>query len=384
MRAPQSCFDSGSRKIVVAFRFPPPPTGPELEKLRSSHADDEDRNVARPFRHVLDQVEERRFSPVEVVEADNEEASDAQVPRRACVFPRNLPPRMWSCPPGRAGRRCGSPQGLPPRRAEYRNDLALDTLGRVLLVNARRQLDHFDRWPERDPFAVGWASPEQDCCIGPDFFEQLGDEARLSDARGAEDREQDAGALGNGSFVSMHQQLELTCPSHHGRAGPAGMGRGAGRHSKEAVSVEVRGLPFDGERTDRFDLDGVPDEAAGLLGDQDLPRGGAPLQALGHVHGVPRDERLPAGWISGDHLAASDAHPDPEAQAELPLEVLVELGKLLAHLDGGADCSQSVVLVHMRNAEYRHDGVADEFLDGAAVALEHRAHLVEVASHHPP
>ena len=27
MRAPQSCFDSGSRKIVVAFRFPPPQPG---------------------------------------------------------------------------------------------------------------------------------------------------------------------------------------------------------------------------------------------------------------------------------------------------------------------------------------------------------------------
>ena len=38
--------------------------------------------------------------------------------------------------------------------------------------------------------------------------------------------------------------------------------------------------------------------------------------------------------------------------------------------DGRADRTQRVVLMHLRHAEDRHDGVADELLHGAAVALE--------------
>ena len=51
----------------------------------------------------------------------------------------------------------------------------------------------------------------------------------------------------------------------------------------------------------------------------------------------------------------------------------------LAHLDGGPDGAQGVVLVQHRNAEDGHDGVADVLLDDAAMALDDVAHLAEVA-----
>ena len=43
--------------------------------------------------------------------------------------------------------------------------------------------------------------------------------------------------------------------------------------------------------------------------------------------------------------------------------------------------SERIVLVHHGHAEDRHDGVADELLDGSPVVVDHRAHLLEVAPH---
>jgi hypothetical protein len=40
--------------------------------------------------------------------------------------------------------------------------------------------------------------------------------------------------------------------------------------------------------------------------------------------------------------------------------------------------------MQLRDAEHRHHRVADELLDRALVALDHRGHLVEVAFHHAP
>jgi len=56
--------------------------------------------------------------------------------------------------------------------------------------------------------------------------------------------------------------------------------------------------------------------------------------------------------------------------AEVPLELGVERRQELPHLRGGAHRAERVVLVPRRHAEDRHDGVADELLDGPAVLLD--------------
>ncbi len=63
---------------------------------------------------------------------------------------------------------------------------------------------------------------------------------------------------------------------------------------------------------------------------------------------------------------------DPDPQLELFLE------RELADRERGADGALGVVLVRGRRAEQRHHRVADELLDGAAVALELRAHALVV------
>ena len=88
-----------------------------VEELRSGHADDEERRVAHPVGDVLDQVEERRLGPVDVVEDDDERLLAAPAPRTACARPRT-PPR--ACRRSRPGRRSRSRARRRPRRPRLR------------------------------------------------------------------------------------------------------------------------------------------------------------------------------------------------------------------------------------------------------------------------
>ncbi len=68
----------------------------------------------------------------------------------------------------------------------------------------------------------------------------------------------------------------------------------------------------------------------------------------------------------------------------LGLELGVERRQRVADLPGGPHGAQGIVLVDHRDPEHRHHGVADELLDGPAVALDHAAHHGEVAGHQGP
>ena len=103
---------------------------------------------------------------------------------------------------------------------------------------------------------------------------------------------------------------------------------------------------------------------ARALPSKDLARLGCLLQPRRNVHRVARQPSLG----SGDHFARHDADP--------PLQP--ELGERVPHLECRAGRLQCVVLVHHRHAEHSHHGVADEFLDGAAIALDDPPHPLEV------
>ena len=62
---------SGSSRTVVAFSFPAAPGRPQLQQLGPGDAEQEDRRVAREVGDVLDEVEERRLGPLEVVDDDD-------------------------------------------------------------------------------------------------------------------------------------------------------------------------------------------------------------------------------------------------------------------------------------------------------------------------
>ncbi len=73
-----------------------------------------------------------------------------------------------------------------------------------------------------------------------------------------------------------------------------------------------------------------------------------------------------------------------ERDTEVALELLVETARRSRIPEAARSARKRIVLVQLRDAEHGHDRVADELLDGATMRLEHRAHLVEVAGHHPP
>ena len=145
-------------------------------------------------------------------------------------------------------------------------------------------------------------------------------------------------------------------------------------HLLEPPSAHVVALALDREPLERSRGDRVRDEGIGGLPDQDLPRLGRLLEALGDDHRLSRDEPLALARVAGDHLAR--VHPDAHVEAELPGAV--------QHVVGGAHRPQRVVLVGRGDAEDRHDLVADELLDRPAVTLDDRAHRLEVAPLHAP
>ena len=75
----------------------------------------------------------------------------------------------------------------------------------------------------------------------------------------------------------------------------------------------------------------------------------------------------------GDHrLTGVDAHPDLELQL---LVAAVQLLDGFQDAQARADRALGVILVRHRRAEHGHHRVADEFLHGAAVALDHLLEL---------
>ena len=85
-----------------------------------------------------------------------------------------------------------------------------------------------------------------------------------------------------------------------------------------------------------------------------------------------------------EHLAG--VHADPGGQPEAPrtFELIVEGGQRVAHLHRGPNRKQGIVLVHDRDAEDCHDGVADVLLDDAPMTLDDLMHRAEVARQHVP
>ena len=79
-----------------------------------------------------------------------------------------------------------------------------------------------------------------------------------------------------------------------------------------------------------------------------------------------------------ERLAGVDAGPDVEVE---PLVLRVQLGDSLPDCERSADGTLRIVLVRLRRAEERQNGIAAELLEGAAVPLELAADARVVGRH---
>ena len=137
-------------------------------------------------------------------------------------------------------------------------------------------------------------------------------------------------------------------------------------------------LPLASTARASLELDRPLGRSIGRLVDEDRARRRGRLETCRGVHDVARRHafaRLGPRVQRDERLAGRD--PDPD------LEVAF-LGQRLPDRQRGAHGSLRVVLVRDRGAEHRHDGVADELLDGAAEALELGAHARVVGLEQPP
>ncbi len=87
-----------------------------------------------------------------------------------------------------------------------------------------------------------------------------------------------------------------------------------------------------------------------------------------------------AATLTASPVASRSSVPVTTSPVLTPMRPRIpSSGQGVAHLDRGPAGAQRVVLVHDRDAEDGHHCVADELLDGAAVALDDLPHPLEIA-----
>ena len=301
---------------------------------------------------MLDEVEESRLTPVNVVEDDHGRLRAGARLEQLAKRPGDLL--------GRSGHRLV---------AENRCERSGCALGSKLLDDLR------DR-PVADPFTVGETAALDDN-RSLESGEELLHQTRFADARNSENREQVADALADDVRECVFEQLALPFAADHRRVvAPL---RRLGPHSQQPVSRKRHGLPLGLDRRRLLGLDRAAHEPVRLVPKQHFARLGGLLQPRGDNDRVARGEPLAR---ARDDFAGVEAHAHFEARPIAPLELLVEVGEPMPKLIGRPDRSERIVLVHRRYAEDGHHRVADELLDGAAVPLDDHLRRLEVARQH--
>ena len=232
------------------------------------------------------------------------------------------------------------------------------------------------------PWPYGRQRPRRTEAVVARLGQELVDEPALADAGRAEDRDEDAAFVGDGPLEGGPQDAELAIPSDH-RAADASMDRLRRLvHGDEA--------PDDDRLLATLDLDlraARPSSTASRTSRQvESPIRVSP----GSAACCSRAATLTASPVA--RLPPARASPTTTAPVLTPTRIAISRPRSRAegrvqgrqrdlHLGGGADGPERVVLVDDRDAEDRHDRVADELLDRPTVALEDRPHRVEPAAH---
>ena len=176
-----------------------------------------------------------------------------------------------------------------------------------------RRNEHLDERPVRDALAVGEAPSAVDVRRVAHPLEEVGDEPRLADPRRAEQREESARAIGDRVLVVAPEPLALSLTSHQRRLQMASDRLRVRDHVEKSERLDGLSLSLERERLDRLDTDGISDENARLGADEDFTRAGDLLEPCGHVDRIAGDERL--ALAADDDLARVDRRSEPPGRA---------------------------------------------------------------------
>ncbi len=184
------------------------PSRPALEQIVAGQADDPDRRRRHVCSQVLDQVEQRRLGPLDVVECDHERAHPGERFEQPAHGPLHvLRRRRRARAPDRARHHVGHARRLPVARHE-----------RLERRHAAQVVDDLLERPVGDALAVGQAAPDDDAGAGLDVGDELLDEPRLADPGRPEHGRDDAAVGGDAAVVAAAQARELAAAADH----PAG------------------------------------------------------------------------------------------------------------------------------------------------------------------
>jgi hypothetical protein len=244
-------------------------------------------------------------------------------------------------------------------------------------------LDDLHERPVGDPLAVGEATAEEHGRLALDVVGELSGEARLADARGRQDGAEARHAAVPCLLVHLDQTFQLRPAADERGLEAAGESRRLRIDAHQPPGWHAVCLALEIEIVHRLQLDGVAHELAGRVPEEDLTGAGGLLESRGDVDGITGGVEMLRARVAHDDLAGVHARPQGNAYATLLLELHVQRFELVAELRCRAHRAHGVVLVHRRNPEDSHDGVADELLHRAAVPFEHGLGRLEVASHDP-
>ena len=316
---------------------PARPLGPRVEQLGPREREHEDRR-ARERGDVLDEVEERRRSPVQVLEHEHDRPLARERLEQAPDGPRGLlhgACRRRLARGGRDPRRDGVPVGLA--RDDVRGPRCDAPAGggreRVPERRERRRLER--RRPAHEAR-----------CRGVEPAGELAREPRLAHPRRPEESHQPRAAVPDDARECRLELSQLVLATDERALEPP--------HDRFDVVAHLE----DGVRAvARVGDDGVPDEPPRAPADEDVAfrRGGA--KPVGLLERLSRHERLPAGGIARDHVARRESRPGNEAGG--------------SERAGDVHRAQRVVLVRARDAEDREHAVVGGASGGAALRAEH-------------
>ncbi len=244
-------------------------------------------------------------------------------------------------------------------------------LGRQRIVEARSRPHHLRDRPEGNAVTVGQAAPAQRARAPVVGCKELIDEARFADARARNDGQEPGTPRFAGLALRRVESLQLLGPTNKRSLEPPPM-RPRTHDLDEPVRLDLVGLALEFQGFDELDIDGVSDEVVGNLTDEHLARWRGLLEARGGVHGVAGDQALSGGRVAGNDLSGVHAGPVLERYPPSPAELRIDVHEAELHLPGGPDGANGIVFANSGKPEHRHDGVADELLDGSAVALDDR------------
>ena len=363
------------------MRRPAPQSGPPLEELRPGQGDDEDRVAARPLEEVVDEVEQPAVGPVEVLEDEHGRCPVGEIRSKNVRQAANSSSR----PPGGA-----SP--TPSSDSERRLDPApLGLVGHVLgerrgdplawsslvvgLGEPRAPADHLAERPERDALAVRRASgpgASRPSSTRPSMYLRNSQASRLLPMPAWPVTE--TSRARRSRAVAWRQSLSRRSSSSrptNGASSPRdrpGPPRSATTRSARHAG-DRRGLALEELLAGRLEGDRARAAARFVASPTStVPGGATDWRRLAVLTRSPATIPWSVGAEGDGGLAGQDAGPQLEARRRRL--ACPSWRDRVDEVEGRPDGALGVVLVGDRRAPDGHDRVADELLDGAAVALD--------------